>query len=365
MKEKKLIIFIPSIEDGGVEKNLYLIANYVGRNNIKTEILTCNYNKKKNFNEKIKLIGPRSKLFFNKSRKIKYLICLLYLFVYLLRKKSQNLVFAFQANIYAIIVAKLTFTKVITRSNSSPSGWSKNPIKYLFYYIVIRLANGVMVNSYDFKKEFSRKFKINPTCILNPFYRFNLSKKINNIKNKKKYNKNLNILTIGRLTDQKDHVTLVKAAKLLNPLLKPKIKIIGKGVNYNNLKKLIYENNLTNIVKLTGYRDKAYSYIKNTDIFVLTSRYEGLPNVLLEAQYFKKYIISTDCPTGPSEILLNGRAGDLIKMGDHKKLAKLINDFPKNKKKKLKMVKIGFNYLKRYDFNANCMKYLNFINFHF
>ena len=47
MKEKKLIIFIPSIEDGGVEKNLYLIANYVGRNNIKTEILTCNYNKKK------------------------------------------------------------------------------------------------------------------------------------------------------------------------------------------------------------------------------------------------------------------------------------------------------------------------------
>ena len=44
MKEKKLIIFIPSIEDGGVEKNLYLIANYVGRNNIKTEILDCKSN---------------------------------------------------------------------------------------------------------------------------------------------------------------------------------------------------------------------------------------------------------------------------------------------------------------------------------
>ena len=222
-----------------------------------------------------------------------------------------------------------------------------------------------MVNSYDFKKEFSRKFKINPTCILNPFYRFNLSKKIDNIKINKKSKNNLNILTIGRLTDQKDHKTLVKAAKLINPSLRPSIKIIGEGTNYNNLKKLIFDNNLNNIVKLKGYKDKAYSYIKNTDIFVLTSIYEGLPNVLLEAQYFKKYIISTDCPTGPSEILLNGRAGDLIKMGDYKKLAKLINDFPKNKKKKLKMVKIGFKYLKRYDFNANCMKYLNFINVHF
>ena len=64
--------------------------------------------------------------------------------------------------------------------------------------------------------------------------------------------------------------------------------------------------------------------MKKADIFVLTSLYEGLPNVLLEAQYFKKYIISTDCPTGPREILLNGKAGDLIKIGDYKNLANLI-----------------------------------------
>ena len=57
---------------------------------------------------------------------------------------------------------------------------------------------------------------------------------------------------------------------------------------------------------------------------MLTSLYEGLPNVLLEAQVLKKFIISSNCPTGPREILLNGKAGSLFKVGDYKKLSDLI-----------------------------------------
>ena len=57
---------------------------------------------------------------------------------------------------------------------------------------------------------------------------------------------------------------------------------------------------------------------------VLTSKFEGLPNILLEAQFLRKYIISTNCPTGPKEILLNSKAGDLINIGDFKKLSHLI-----------------------------------------
>jgi glycosyltransferase involved in cell wall biosynthesis len=58
---------------------------------------------------------------------------------------------------------------------------------------------------------------------------------------------------------------------------------------------------------LLGYKKDAYNYIKLCDVFVLTSLYEGLPNVLLESIYSKKYTISSSCPTGPKEILQNGK----------------------------------------------------------
>ena len=102
--------------------------------------------------------------------------------------------------------------------------------------------------------------------------------------------------------------------------------------------------------------------IKSSDIFVLTSLYEGLPNVLLESQVLKKFIISSDCPTGPREILLNGKAGFLFEIKDYKRLSKLILDYSKNKKLLSKKIKIGYQNLKRFDFETNLKNYLKIIN---
>ena len=73
-------------------------------------------------------------------------------------------------------------------------------------------------------------------------------------------------------------------------------------------------------VRLIGSNHDPIKLIKLSDIFILTSVYEGLPNVLLEAQVLKTYIISSNCPTGPREILLNGKAGSLFKVGDYNSL---------------------------------------------
>ena len=97
-----------------------------------------------------------------------------------------------------------------------------------------------------------------------------------------------------------------------------------------------------------------------SDLFILTSIYEGLPNVLLEALTLKKFIISTDCPTGPKEILLNGKAGNLFKPGDHKKLSKLIIQYRKNRNKELNLDRSG-NLLDDFDFDKNLKKYFNLI----
>ena len=363
---KKMIIFIPSIENGGVEKNLFIVANYFRKKGIYIEILTCNTNFSKKFANGIKFIGPKNKFWFKKDRIVKYIYCLLSLFFNLLFKKNKPLLFAFQANIYAIFVAKIFSAKIITRSNSAPAGWSKNPFKLFIYKFLINLADDVMVNSLEFKKSFERKFKLRVTCIYNPFDKIFIKKKILSKIDKDLFKKNvLNIVSVGRLTDQKDQLTLLKSISLLKYNLKIKLFIIGNGPKYNLLKNFITTYKLQDKVKLLGYLSNPYPYINKSDMIILTSKFEGLPNILLEAQYLKKYIISTDCPTGPNEILLNGRAGDLVNVGDSKKIAYLIANFNKRKYIIKKKIKLGFNNFDRFNYNFNCKKYLDFANKNF
>ena len=360
---KKIIIFIPSIENGGVEKNLFIVSNYLKKSGIYIEILTCNTNCSNRFTKGVKFIGPKSIFWFNKSRSVKYIYCLFALFFNLLSRKDKPLLFAFQANIYAIFVAKILNTKIITRSNSAPAGWSTNSFKLTVYKFLINLADEVMVNSLEFKRSFEKKFNIKVRCIYNPFDKiFIKKKKLSKISNKIFKKDFLNIVSVGRLTDQKDHLTLLKSINLLKNNLKIKLFIIGNGPMYKIIKNFIARNKLQYKVKLLGYLKNPYPYINKSDIVILTSKFEGLPNILLEAQYLKKYIISTDCPTGPNEILLNGRAGDLIKIGDYKKITYLITNYNKRKNIINKKIKFGYNNFDRFDYKNNCKEYLDFVN---
>ena len=220
-----------------------------------------------------------------------------------------------------------------------------------------------MVNSIEFKKSFKKKFNCQATCIYNPFNKSFITNKLKGKKKIKFFKKNyLNIITVGRLTDQKDHLTLLKAIKLLKPDFKIRVGIIGKGNTKKLLHSFILENKLQDKVKLLGYTENPFPYIRKSNIVILTSKFEGLPNILLEAQYLKKYIISTNCPTGPEEILLKGKAGDLIKVGDYKKLSLLINQYNNKKKSIIKKINTGYKNFFRFDYQLNCKKYLDFIN---
>ena len=79
------------------------------------------------------------------------------------------------------------------------------------------------------------------------------------------------------------------------------------------------------------------------------------------AMFLKKFVISTNCPTGPSEILLHGKAGYLVKIGNYKQLAKKILVYYKNKKKKNLMIKYGYSNLSKYNYKKNCEKYFHLI----
>ena len=138
--------------------------------------------------------------------------------------------------------------------------------------------------------------------------------------------------------------------------------IIGKGVLKDELKHFITKNKLDNLVKLLDFKKNPYPYIFQADIFVLSSSFEGLPNVLLESLVLKKFIISSNCRTGPKEILLDGKGGDLFKVGDYKRLAQLIIDYKKNKNTKIKKLKLAIKNLNRFNYEINLKKYLKLVN---
>ena len=359
MTQKKLVIFMPSIEGGGVEKNLFIISNFLG-SKFEKSVLITHSRKFKNKFKNIKIIFPKFDFKNIPGRKIKYILCL-YELIKICFKEKEIVVFAFQANLYCALIG-IFFRKIriITRSNSSPSGWSNNLFKKFIFKILFRRINQVIVNSIIFKKELKKKFNVNAICIYNPLnireIKILSKKKINN--NHFKTN-NLKLLNIGRLVDQKDQITFLKALNLLKEKIKFKAIIIGNGIKKKELLNFIKKNKLQNQVKIIKFQKNPFTYIKMTDILVHTAKFEGLPNVLLEAAVLKKFIISTNCPTGPSEILLNGKGGELVKIGDYKKIANIIKYYSERKAKN--KITLTSKNLYRFDYTKNLDKYSNVI----
>ena len=128
----------------------------------------------------------------------------------------------------------------------------------------------------------------------------------------------------------------------------------------NSIKIFINENNLKKNVILVGYK-RSEKYFKNSGIFILNSLFEGLPNVLIEALTYKIPIISTNCMSGPKEILSNGKYGSLVPVNDHTALAKKIFITIKNYNYALEKSNKGFKSLSRFEYEKQCQKYLKFI----
>ena len=154
-------------------------------------------------------------------------------------------------------------------------------------------------------------------------------------------------------------MTLIKAIKNCQRK-NVQLIIIGKGSEEFKLKKFVIENNLGEKIKFLGYKKNPFKYLKQADILILTSIFEGSPNVLVEAQYLRKFVISTDCPTGPKEILNNGEYGVLVNLYDYKLISKIIDNFVLNRSNRGK-INLAYKKLGKYDYKKNCLLYFNLI----
>ncbi|MGL5356523.1 MAG: glycosyltransferase [Cetobacterium sp.] len=134
------------------------------------------------------------------------------------------------------------------------------------------------------------------------------------------------IVAVSRLdTVQKDYSTLIKGYKLaLEKGIKEKLYIVGDGPDRKEIEELIVENGLEENIRLLGKRKNPYIWMKNSKLFVHSSKYEGLPTVLIEAMICEKVVVSSNCPTGPYEILKSGEVGGLFEVGDFKELSSIL-----------------------------------------
>ena len=132
------------------------------------------------------------------------------------------------------------------------------------------------------------------------------------------------ILAVQRLEEtQKDSTTLIKAYKILveKYAIKERLYIIGEGKSREELERLSISLGLKDHIYFLGLQVNPYPWIHQSKLFVLSSKFEGFGIVLIEAMSLEKGIVSTNCSTGPSEILDNGNAGVLVPVGDENSMA--------------------------------------------
>lgn len=138
------------------------------------------------------------------------------------------------------------------------------------------------------------------------------------------------VLGVGRLTAQKDFATLLQAFALLRRRIDAKLIILGEGEERESLVRLSRQLEIAEHVDMPGFVKNPSAYMARADVFVLTSRWEGFANVLVEAMCLGTPVVSTDCPYGPSEILKGGALGRLCRVGDPQAIAQAISEVLRN-----------------------------------
>ena len=248
---------------------------------------------------------------------------------------------------------------LIISVNANPDSQYKK--KFYFKYFMkflfpLKKVTAVVPVSIELKTVLAQKYRINKLKILPIYIGVNIEKikrmALEKIDNHEKVFNNPNIIkfiTLGRLSGEKGHKYLIEAfTKVLKEIPNSRLFIIGEGKARFQIEKIIQERNLTNSVTLMGFLHNPYNYISKSDIFVLPSLSEGLPYALIEALICKIPIVSTNCETGPNEILENGKYGILTKVADSQDLAEKMISLAKDEKARINFSNISHNRIKAF-----------------
>jgi glycosyltransferase involved in cell wall biosynthesis len=327
----KVLFILDDLSGGGAERVFVNIANGFAANNILVEFLVGEkkgvYLEILNSSIPINEVGGTSLL--------KYLTTFPGVF------RQNNYTHIFTASHYAssaaIISKKITriSTKVyLTHHYSLPAS---RPLQYFKGDIVLKLIHffitphadkiiAVSSGSLEWLRKYSHHKLKQGIFIYNPVYNesiYPLAKEHVefpiDIKDK------IVLLNVGRLAEQKDHLTLIKAFAIFKQSHASAVLfILGTGPLQSMLENYIQKNNLSSCIFLIGFEPNPYKWMAKSDLLILSSIYEGFGNVIVEAMALGKTVVSTNCPSGPNEILQQGALGYLCPVKDPAEMSKSI-----------------------------------------
>lgn len=344
---KKILFLIYNLDGGGAEKVLLKILEKIDKNKFRIDLFLI---KKegvylKEFETKFKDITIRTP--YDNLSKNKLLNWIQYKLKYKKVRKSlknpeifkefikekYDTQIAFLEGMSSIYLSKTECKNKIAWVHVDLEKHRTMPIDkereiYKNYNKIICVSNQAK-NSFDkLYPEYSNK----STVIYNPIDRDEIIKKSEEKIEKFKDENEVTFIAIGRLNEEKGFDILLKTHKLLkDENLENNIVILGEGPERKNLEKYILENDLEKSVKLLGFKENPYPYLKQSDVYILSSRYEGYSLTIAEALVLNKAIISTKC-AGPIELLENGKYGLMCNSEDIYQLKECMKKFILNKK---------------------------------
>ena len=380
--KKKILFLITSLQfGGGAEKNISLLANEL---NEKYDISIITFSSFKNdYKFKGKYYSLRENdtklkriLIFFKLHEILRLIKI----YRLIRSISPDIIISFLefTNIPTIITKILFQIKVplIISIRTNPKLGYKNKNRFLNFVIKriypLKAVNEIITVSKGVKKILEKYYQIEKSKIKH-IYNGIERERINQLKGEKivahkdVFNDDnvFKFITIGRLSEEKGHIYLLKAfMKVKKMLPNSKLIIIGEGELRNQLEHFIMNNSLSTDVLLMGLISNPYCFLAKSDIFVFSSLYEGFPNVIVDALACGLPIISTDCMVGPQEILDNGKYGILVKVMDSDDLAEKMIFLAENPSIMKDFADMAINRSKFFNLQKTIKKWDNIIESH-
>jgi len=309
-----LCIIVPDLKSGGAQKILHKYGIYETNKNTNVVFVVLFGDNKEFIENNIEYI------FLKKSRLIHTIIGLYRLFK--VRNFSNVLTSLKHVTIIVELLRYFGFFRfshtarlanVYTKELDSMRYLKKFIFLLLIKFTHKRIDRFICVSkgvASDLTKYTSRK---NICVIYNPIDE-KMLKELGNIRVEEVEKNGNYFIFIGRLSKQKNLIFLIKSYYLFLKKynLNFKLLIIGEGEEFFVLSKLVEDLNLKEWVIFLGFLDNPYPYLRHAKLFLLTSLFEGLPNVLLEARFFEVPIVSIDCQFGPSEIITNSNFGSLV-----------------------------------------------------
>jgi glycosyltransferase involved in cell wall biosynthesis len=355
-KKKKILFLIPNLSGGGAERVMSNLLNYFSS---EFKVITVFFN-----NNHVYPLTNDCKVYYldNDLPRIGFIKKLMRI-IYLrnvIKKEKPDVALSFLTNLYlitsAIFPRRLNVKLIISERNtiSYILKFSKNKmIKRILFKTLYKKVDNIIAVSKGVKEDLMKTFNL-PQEKIRVIYNPHDIDKIQELSKEqinhpwlvdKKYPV---IINVGRLTYQKGQDILLKAFKIVNERIESRLIILGEGPLLNKLKGLGKELGIENKVDFVGFQKNPFAFISRSDVFVLSSRWEGFPNVLIEAMACGVPVISTDCPSGTNEIIEDGVNGLLVPI-EVDKLAESIIWILTNIEFSKRIARMGQESVRKYD----------------